>query len=153
MIKINSYNLTPKTYFGIIIRRHLQKYWWLYLILFISSLYSLFSTDRSAFAVFIIIYGIIILPCVSAYYYFWATSSKNNSLFQHRQLTFENEKLSMTADGIYSELSYKHIQKIVETKDYLLLYISKAQFIYVPKTAFVDLTDLEGFKKLIKNAA
>lgn len=59
----------------------------------------------------------------------------------------------MTSDGIFSELPYKHIQKIVDTKNYLLLYISKAQFIYIPKTAFVDFTDIEGFKKLIKNEA
>lgn len=70
-----------------------------------------------------------------------------------RQLTLEKEKLSMTADGIYSELPYKHIQKIVETPDYLLLYIAKAQFVYIPKKAFADVADIKGFKKLIKNEA
>jgi hypothetical protein len=100
-----------------------------------------------------IIYGIICLPIVLTYYYFWANSSKNNTLFQDKQLTLENEKLSISSDGIYSELSYKHIQKIVETTDYLLLYIAKAQFLYIPKTAFADLAEIESFLKLIKNKA
>jgi hypothetical protein len=66
-------------------------------------------------------------------------------------MTLETEKLTSTSDGMYTELPYKHIQKVVETSDYLLLYIAKAQFYYIPKTAFPDSSDIESFKQLIKN--
>lgn len=153
MIEINSFRLTPNIYFGIIVKRHLQKSWWLYVLCLLFSLYFLFSTDRSSFAVFMIIFGIIYLPSVLIYYFFWATSSKNNTLFLDRKLTLESEKLSMNADGIYSELAYKHVQKIVETSDYFLLYVAKSQFVYIPKSAFVDAADIEKFKRIIEQEA
>lgn len=153
MIQIKPFRLTPNTYFKIIVRRNLQKSWWYYSLCLLFSFYFLFSTDRSSFAIFMIVFGIVYLPLAMAYYYFWATSSKNKTLFMDRQLILENEKLSMTSDGIYSELPYKHILNIVETKDYLLLYIAKAQFVYIPKMAFANAADIEGFKKLIRNQA
>jgi hypothetical protein len=153
MIKINNFQLTPSTYYKIVVRLHLQKTWWLYALCFLFSIKYLLTGDRSSFAIFVIIFGMVYLPAVLTYYYFWATSVKNKILFLDRQVTIENDKMIITSDGIFNELPFKHIQKTIETKDYLLLYIAKTQFIYLPKFAFDKSTDIEEFKKIIKNEA
>lgn len=154
MIKTAKYIFPPFTYFKIVIKQNLKKSWWLYALCFLFAMKQLFSDDRSEFSIFMIVFGIVYLPVVLIYYYFWATNKKNEPLFVERQLIFDNGKIVITAqNGITSELLVNHIQKTIENTEYFLLYISKSQFIYLPKKAITNDSELVELKRILKKEA
>lgn len=133
-------------------RLHYKKFWWLYAIILFGALVTTFDETKQPFDYFLIIVGYGYLPFISIYYYFWATSRKNKLLFTDRELKLSDDKLIVTSpDELYSEIPIRHVLKLVEQSDCLLLYIAKSQFIYVPKNAFENPNDMEVLKQAIKN--
>lgn len=49
-------------------------------------------------------------------------------------------------DGTIQPLKTEHFIKVFKTSEYYLLYIAKAQFIYIPVDSFSNSTDKQWFE-------
>jgi YcxB-like protein len=137
------FRLTPNSYYKVIMRLHFKKFWWLYAIILLGALVTTFDETKEPFDYFMIIVGYAYIPLISIYYYFWATSRKNKLLFAPRTVTFRENFLEIhTTEEVHSEITLRHVFKLVEQSDCLLLYIAKSQFIYIPKNAFINPNDM-----------
>jgi YcxB-like protein len=150
MIKTKPFRLTPKMYFKIVVMRQLRRSWWLHTLVLCYAVYLLNMEEGRRSTVVLAIVGFAYLPACIVYYYFWATSSENNMLFEKREMTAYEDKLTMSAGESSSNLSYSSIRHIVETPEFLLLYIAKSMFVYVPKNAFANSDDLDAFRKYLE---
>ncbi|MDX5419008.1 MAG: YcxB family protein [Hymenobacteraceae bacterium] len=150
MIQTSTYNLSPKTYFKILVENRLRRFWWLYLLIIVFSLSSLDRFGNDSFITAYIIVSAVYLPGLIIYLYFWAVSPKNKNLFIPRFLTLDETMMTSSSEGnFHSEIPLKLILKAVERKSYWLLYIAKSQFLYIPKAVFTSPEDLATFKRLV----
>jgi hypothetical protein len=151
MIKTKPFRLTPNTYFKIVLMRQIQRVWWLHLLVIFAAVSLLFQRNDHPSSALLIVFGFAYLPALVIYLYFWATSSSNSLLFEEREMTAYEDKLTMSAGGNSSELVYASVRYVVETSDFFLLYIARSMFVYVPKDAFVNSDDLEVFSKYFRS--
>ena len=102
---------------------------------------------------FLVIMGLI-YPVFSFFYlYFWAVSDKNRAVFLKRNLEFNEDYLTIHVnDGTENRIPFKRVVKSIETRTFYLLYIARAQFIYIPKNSFASEEDLLIFENRIQEA-
>jgi hypothetical protein len=150
MIATKEFSISKKEYFKILAQLRFRKSWPVYAFTIFFAVYLLNDFGKDTFSTFFVIYGMFLTPFVFLYLYFWTHSNKNKIVFVPRQLTIDNEKISTTIDGALSEIPLKYITKIIELKQYWLIYISKSQFVFVPKTVFHSESDCKEFEELIK---
>jgi hypothetical protein len=99
---------------------------------------------------YLIIFSCSYPVAVVLYLLYWVQSAKHDPIYQQRQMTFDDEKMTIkTDDGSYSEIMYSNIQKIRVFGEKRLLYLSKSQWIYVTKSAFKSNLDYDKFIELI----
>lgn len=97
-----------------------------------------------------ILLSILLLSQILIVVQFWYFArSKDNKLFLlDRYYEIDGEKLvGILDDGSSSVIMNTHFIKVVQTKHHYLLYISKAQFIYIPVSAFQHKSDREWFNE------
>jgi len=147
MIKTKLYSISKNDYFKIAVQLRLRKSWPIYALTLLLVIYFFNRYGEDTFATFFVIYGIILIPGMIAYLYYWTHSNENKIVFLPRQLAFDEEKISATVEGAISEIPIKFITKIVRLKNFWLIYISKSQFVFIPKDAFETDSDKDEFEK------
>jgi len=150
MIETKPYNLLKAEYRKIIISQRLKKSWWLYALLILLGIYHLQKFGQDSFSSFFTIFAFI-YPCsVFVFLYFWSGSKGHNPIFDETKLAFDTHYFYFERNGNESKLNQSTIQKTITHNSYWLLYISKGQFIYVPKNIFYSGEDYEHFSALIE---
>lgn len=155
MIQTNEYALNPKEYLKILLRLQLRKSWWVYLLLIINAvvLAPRFGTDQ--FATFMFVLSILYIFFMF-FYLVWFTKAKDNrNIYSSRQLNFGPEKIVAYSGGTTlfdtpttSEVANSQVVRTAKVGNFWLLYLSRAQFIVVPRSIFKSAEDYEAFKKL-----
>lgn len=155
MIQTNEYALNPKEYLKILLHLQLAKSWWVYLLLigYAVVLAPRFGTDH--FATFMVVFAVLYIVLMF-FYLVWFTKSKDNrNIYNSRQLNFGPEKIVAYSGGTTlfdtpttSEVANSQVVRTTKVGDFWLLYLSKAQFIVVPRSTFKSAEDHEAFKKL-----
>jgi len=152
MIETKKYSQNPKTYFSIILNTSLKKKKLLYLLVFIIGcvhllIYVKYNRTASlvwaslAFGYFVFIY---------IYLYRFAHSKDKKDFLGEKQLFFNNENVRIEEGvGDFGEFPYSRILRVVDEKGFWMLYISKSQFIYVPKDIFYEKEHFEKFQEYI----
>ncbi len=97
---------------------------------------------------------IIIPPVIFIFvvlYYWWYAHCKQNSIFfKDRYFELDGDFLSgYLDDGTTYKINIKNIIKMQKTSKYLLLYVAKDQFIYMPSECFQSEADLCDFEEQI----
>ncbi|WP_242132977.1 YcxB family protein [Aestuariivivens marinum] len=149
MTQTKPYSLTKGIYTKIILLKRLKAYWWLYIIMFFLGLFHLQAFGQDKLTDFLAIFLLIYPISVFVYLYFWTNSKGHNPIFKEMNLSFDDSFLYFKREDSESKLNPKIIKKIISKSDYWLLYISKAQFIYIPKHIFNSNEDLESFSNVI----
>ena len=150
MIQTKEFSLTKKKYTKIVLLIRFKKSWWLYLLMFLLGLFHLPKFGNDNFSTFFVLFSFSYPFIISIYLYFWAGSKDHQPIFSKTKLSFNDEYLFFERDGNESKLMPNSIQKVLSKNDYWLIYLSKGQFIYIPKNIFHNVDDFESFSRLIK---
>jgi 5-bromo-4-chloroindolyl phosphate hydrolysis protein len=149
MTETKPFYLSKKEYQKIILNRRLKKSWWLYLLMFILGAFHLQRFGEDSFSTFFTIFAFAYPFLTFSYLYFWSGSKGHNPIFQETKLTFDTDYLYFERNGNESKVNPNTIQKVISNHAYWMLYISKAQFIYIPKNIFHSNEDCEKFSNII----
>jgi hypothetical protein len=84
-----------------------------------------------------------------AYLYFWSKSKDHQPIFAEKKLSFDNDFIYFKSNENETKFNPKNIQKVISTTRYWMLYLSKGQFIYIPKDIFFTEEDYNKFSDLI----
>jgi len=149
-ITTRPFNLTPQQYFNISLRRSLRT------IFLVLGLY--FSIGVAFLFIHDIVFAVIFFLAIPILLgmFLWRIkrlthTKENKALFIERYLTIDETYLcGYVKDGAESKVPLTNIVKIISTKTYFLLYLSKLTFIYLPYTAFVTPADQQTATELFK---
>jgi hypothetical protein len=154
MIETEKYSQSPKTYFNIVLKTRIKKRGWLYgliILLGLIHLYLYLINDVESsivWAIFCFLYPLFIY----IYLYRFSYSKDQREFLDEKQLFFDAEKIKIVEnDGGQGEFPYSRINRVKTEKDFWMLYISKSQFIYVPKNIFYTEADCKEFEQNILN--
>lgn len=150
MIQTKEFSLSKKEYIKIVLLTRFKKSWWLYLLMILLGIFNLPKFGADNFSTFFVFFSFTYPILLSIYLYFWASSKDHEPIFLKTNLSFNNEFLFFEREGNESKLVPNSIQKVLSKNEYWLLYISKGQFIYVPKHIFHNTDEYDSFSKLIK---
>lgn len=151
MIETKTYSLSQEDYTKIVMLTRLKKSWWLYVLMFIIGFIHLKDFGSNEFSTFVCVFSLLYPFLIFIYLYFWSKSKDNQPIFDDVSMCFDEDYMYFQSNENESKLTPNSIQKVINHKKYWLLYISKGQFIHVPKNIFHSEVDFESFKKLIKH--
>lgn len=151
MIQTERFNLTSSKYFQIMLRNNIRRMVWVWSILILFLFFGIFIGDMD------IILTLILMPLFFLFFiiiFCWhcAYSKKSNILLREIYYDIDEDFITGYLDeGTTSKINIKSIINMRKTKEYFLLYIAKAQSIYLPFSCFKSEADLIEFEKLIKS--
>ncbi len=145
MIETNKFKLSEKEYYKILFLNTFIYRQWFVLVLIIVMILGIFS-ERYWLCLLLPLY-LIIFPL----YLFSFVKKSNNPAIRHDMIISFDDKFifGKLSDGSENKLNMENIIKIRNRNKYYLLYISKHQFIYIPKIAFKSNSDRETFEKIV----
>jgi hypothetical protein len=150
MVRTKKIQLTNKTFFKTLLSVYLKKRWWLILFILIIAILSLFNRNEDTSNDFLIYFGFIYPPIILLQFWRFANSKDNKIFLLERDYEIDNEKIiGNLSDGTSSTIMNNLFIKTIQLKKTYLLYISKTQFIYIPKDAFLTEQDKNWFEKEI----
>ena len=150
MIECKPFKQSKEEYFKLILKVQIKKKWWIILLVIILSIYnSLMNEGEPGYIIWIFAPVILILV-----YYIqirrFAFSNKNKIFFTERKLFFNNKIMRFNLDsGIIDEVPYNNVIEVKSEEKYWMAYISKGQFIYIPKNIFYTNDDFEHFQEYL----
>ena len=150
MVKTKAYAISKQEYTKIVIQRRFEKSWWLYVLMIILGTFHLQKFGEDNFSSFFTIFAFSYPFLTVAYLYFWTNSKGHKPIFSETSLSFDDDYLYFERNGNETKLDSSTIQKVISNTTYWMLYISKGQFIYIPKNIFYSNEDYNKFTVLIK---
>ena len=151
MIQTEKFILTSSKYFQIMLRNYFRRMIWLWSILILFLLFGIFIGDIDII-LFVIPLALFLLIFIVLFSWHYAYSKRNNIFFRERYYDIDEDFITGYLDeGTTSKINIKSIINLRKTKEYFLLYISKAQYFYLPFSCFKSEADLIEFEKLIKS--
>ncbi|MEM7185369.1 MAG: YcxB family protein [Bacteroidota bacterium] len=152
MTETKPFTQEKKTYFTIVLKTALRRRWWMYvLVLFVTlgNFYLYAAKGRSSHLVWALV-GLGYFIYIFVYLYRFSYSKDKEDFLSEKQLFFNDDALRIEESaGGFGEIPYHRIHKVVDESDFWMLYLSKNQFVYIPKDIFYSETDYERFRQLI----
>lgn len=150
MIETKAYRLTQETFTNIVMRRLFVKKWWFFMAFFLLICFhinfkGLYKFD-SFWSYLLIGYPLFYI----GYTFFWSRSKSHKDFLAETNLEFDKVSMLFKKNENEVKIPYKNIKRLETYDQYWLLYISKRNFIYVPKDIFYTKEDLHTFKTYIK---
>lgn len=150
MIKTKKVKLTPKDLFLILILRYIKKRWWLFAWIWILAIILVSDGINDSFDMFFTVFAIIYPILLVIQFWRYVTSKDNKLLLLERYYEIDSEKINGIIDqDTYSPIKLEHFIKVDLIRKTYLLYIAKAQFIYIPIDSFENDSDKEWFENEI----
>lgn len=150
MITTNKIQFTNTSYFKVLLQINTKKYAWLLILSWGLAATNIFKDELNELDLFYIIFSIVFPIYFILYYWRFANSKENKIFFQERFYTVDEDKIvGFLNDGTENTIKNEHLIKFLELKEFILIYISKNQFLYFPKNAFQTSEDEKYFRKTI----
>ena len=151
MIKTSNIELSKGQYFKILAKIRFGQSWLVYLLPFIAAPILYFIMPESDWIVkFLLVYGVINPIWILIYLTIHINSRKAEGITIKRFYEIDNEKIiANLRDGTIDEFYIENIREVKEFKNELLLYFSKSEFIFMPKSAFSN-DDLANFISILR---
>ena len=146
MLRTEKFALTIQDYFKMLIVIYLKRRWWMISLTIFMGFLFLLKNEKESLDYFFIFFGFF-YPIIILIQYWRFASSRENSLFlieRYYEIS-EDELIGKLSDGSESTIKKANFIKSIELKSYYLLYISKSQFVYIPKKAFINQDDEDFF--------
>lgn len=152
MITTAPIKLTSKKLFEITLITYLKRKWWLFVWIWGLAIILLLNTNKDPLDIFLIFF-LVLFPIVLVIQFWRYAYSKQNKLFMlERYYEIETDLITgKMGDGTSQPIKIEHFIKVISSSKYYLMYIAKAQFIYVPYDSFKNLTDKKWFDDEIIN--
>ena len=101
--------------------------------------------------------SMLLFASVAAYLLFYVfflwryvASPENRVVFEKRRFEIDEDFIhGYVDDGSYARTTWRHVVRVVNSATYYLLYISKAQFFYLPYDAFASEADRGEFEAFL----
>ncbi len=153
MIGTKLYSLSQKEFTKIILLTKLKKSWGIYVLLIIVALIHLakYGFGNDNLSTFFVVFAFVFPIINYVWLYFWTNSKGHHPILSETELSFDNEFLYFKRNDNETKLNPNSIQKVISNPDYWMLYISKGQFIYIPKHIFYTKNDFDMFSNLIND--
>ena len=150
MIQTKQFELTSKQFFKLLVQNHIATKWWLYMAysVAISTLFLKPNIELIDILFIIFLFAAIIAQFVFMWYH--ASSKLNKKFLLKRSYSINNVAVtSEVEDGTQSELELQHVIKAKSMREHFLLFVTKNQFIFIPKNSFKSEEDLKWFEQEI----
>ena len=149
MIETKAYQLTQDTFTKIVMRRLFIKKWWFFALFFLVICLYLWNNNQSEISSFLkfLLFGYPLFYI--GYTFFWSRSKNHEGLLAETNLAFDETSMLFKKNANEVKIPYKNITRLEDYEQYWLLYISKRNFIYVPKNIFYIEEDQQTFKTYI----
>ncbi|MEW5820861.1 MAG: YcxB family protein [Cyanobacteriota bacterium] len=149
------FELTEKEIFKIgITFQLLPKIKWdiFYIILGIGFIASNIDIITTSIGIFLIVISIL-SPLINIMHLKQYSKSRQIKAFLGKRLMIIDDNFIDTklANGNEGKYKVNNIVKVLEQKEYLLLYINKKEFLYVPKNAFKNQEDYQNVIRLLEH--
>lgn len=150
MIRTKKVRLSSKEYFKIILSTYIRRRWYLIVLMWILALSFIMRPERDLFVIFFIVFAIL-YPIIIIFQYWRFANSKDNKLFliEREYEIDENRIVGSLGDGTESTTLLEHFIKVIDLKEVYLLYLSKNQFVYIPKNSFETGEDRVWFESKV----
>jgi hypothetical protein len=149
MIDTKTYQLTQDVFTKIVMQRLFVKKWWLFALFLVIGCYYCISPeifDESPFLTFMLFgYPLFYI----GYTFFWSRSKNHQGMFAETDLAFNESEMLFKKNDNEVKIPYKNILRVEDFEKHWLLYISKMNFIYIPKDIFYLEEDFTKFKSYI----
>ncbi|MEO8516776.1 MAG: YcxB family protein [Flavobacterium sp.] len=150
MITTKKFQLTKKSFFQTLVMAHLKRRWWFFILIW--ALAFLFSLNgrNDPFEQFYVFFAAF-YPIYFLYRYWNFARSKDSAVFLLERYfdIYEDRFVGVLSDETESTIKFEHFIKQVELKNIYLLYISRNQFVFIPKDAFKSEHDKNWFEQNI----
>jgi len=147
MIITGKIKLTSKKFFIILITTYIKKKWWLLAWIWALILILLLDNNKDSIELFLVLFLFLFQILLVVQYWRYAYSKENKVFLLERHYEIAPGIISASMeDGTLQPLKTEHFIKVFKTKEYYLLYIAKAQFIYLPVDSFSNSTDKQWFE-------
>ncbi|KOS05846.1 hypothetical protein AM493_07190 [Flavobacterium akiainvivens] len=148
MVTTKQFSLTPNNLLKALLSIYLKKRWWLLVLVWIwAAIVS--SPDVQGGTPLIVI--AVLYPVLIVYRIWRFANDKENAILyaaRYYEMT-ESEITGYINDGSESRTILHTVIKYIELKHCYMLYVSKTQFIYIPKDCFGTLQDKLWFENKI----
>lgn len=145
MIVTKVYQLVKKEYIHIVLHTLLKNM--LKLIPFVL-IWSLLLSWY--FGTFFMICCILSLCCISILLLCWSSIKNLNPFFEKTTLQFNEDFMHISKNNGTIQWNFNRLKKIVEEKNYWLVYMTNVQYVYIPKDIFFNNNDQAKFRSLLK---
>jgi hypothetical protein len=152
MITTGPIKLTSKKLFEITLTTYLKRKWWLFAWIWVLAIILVLNNNKDSFDIFLIFF-LVLFPIVLVIQFWRYAYSKQNKIFLlERYYEIETDTITgKMEDGTTQPIKIEHFIKVISSSKYYLLYIAKAQFIYVPFNSFKNITEKKWFEDEIVN--
>ena len=152
IIKTKKYQLDSKTYVNIALKSVMKKYWWAWLVPTAIMLIPIFAPGALWWC-----FGIALTLSI-LYVLFWVIQFSAITKLDQYKMLFEKLSYEITSRQILIKLNAKQgmpvtwdkIQAAKKTKNYFLLELSMAQFIYLPFSLFKGEHEIKFLESVLK---
>ncbi|MEM9737711.1 MAG: YcxB family protein [Bacteroidota bacterium] len=136
IIKTKNYRLRTSTYVWLAFVYFLRRQWWMILLLT--------SANFGLFYIQWIITGVVTSILSLLYFLFWLAQFYAVTFLEENQLLFQSLSYQITSKSITMHITTKQgmpiewpqIRRAYVRKKYIILFLSKAHFIYLPHHVF-----------------
>ena len=150
IIKTKNYRLKTSTYISLTFGYLLRRQWWL-IPLFIGGNIAIFYYK-------FIITGIVTSLLSVLYFGFWLLQFYAVTMLEENKMLFQSIGYQITSKNIIMQLTakqgmpieWKQIKRAYVRKNYIILLISKAHFIYLPQHVFKNKQEKEFLLFILK---
>jgi hypothetical protein len=150
-LELNRYALDRRVYFRILLRNYLRRRWWslalglilliLFAVAFVYAPEAIQLVHYAAIAVLVLFPALYVLR-----FYRFAFSERNAAFFEERSARIDDRTLTVRFDdGTEDTIPWDKVVQIRDFGNYFLIYVSRRQFAYLPKSAFPRQEDLDSF--------
>jgi len=146
-ITTKHFQLSKNQYFGILLRKYFKRRIWFYLFLWIVTFF-ITLIDINIVTVILILYAVLYPIFICLFIYIKALKAKD-IIFTERNIELSNKTLKVNiTNHSTSEFNIEEFIEIRVYKNFCMAYLSKNQYIYIPKKAFEN---EKKFQRFIRN--
>lgn len=137
LITTSSIQLTKTEYFKILTGNYFREKWWTLICVILVGSYAITRDNKESLDYFFIILSITFPFYIMLIHWRFANAKENRVALLGRSYRIEEDQIiEQLEDGTESQYKLKHVVKTYKTSDYIMLYLSKVTFLYLPKDAF-----------------
>ena len=144
------FSITQNEYFRILFRRHLEKRWWVFVLIF---LFSILGYEAGVLSVILLFTTLLTLYMIYVLARCYLISNPKDNGFVFRERYYEIDADFITShlkDGSLIKIKFSDITKAIKGKEYFILYLTKFLFFYLPFNQFNDPAHVPALETLLK---